>query len=312
MSAYLVIAEEVLRRVRRPLTALQILRAAYEAGIAPPHLRGRTQGKTMGARLSEDILRCREESRFYRTAPGRFLLRELMDDPGIPEDLRRPLVARRRRRALVRDRALALRREMISGHSTALEMPVISSASVLHMLQRGDFHYTIGPKHRSEGDVLVWSFVLVVRSGYVLSYRQGSYREDRDTFMHRRTIGFYTPVVASDMSLFDQADHGIVSSGVRALAMDLDLLDRQLWTALTDGAELRSFVFTDSDNKVSGDLLAVVVFSCPEWLDPTTKRLAINDLEWLDLRLPHNHDDDFDPWSQAVLAASRDLALVTR
>lgn len=306
MSSYLAIAEEVLRRIRRPMTAMQILRAAYSAGIAPPHLRGRTQGKTMGARLSEDILQLREESRFYRTAPGRFLLRELMHDPGIPEDLRRPIVARRRRRALTRDRALTLRRELVDGNSEAEH--VISRPAVLRMIRRGDFHYTLDPKRRSAGEVIVWSFVLVIRSGFVLSYRQGSYREDRDTFMHRRTIGFYAPVAAEDLGLFDQADHGIVSSGVRALAMDLDLLDRPIWTALTEGAELRSFVLAD-DGAAKSDLLAVVVFSCPDWLDPTSKRLAINDLEWLDLRVPRNHDEDFDPWSRAILSASKRLAL---
>lgn len=319
-SVYLVIAEEVLRRVRRPLTALEILRAAYGIGLAPPHLRGRTQGKTMGARLSEDILRLRDESRFYRTLPGRFFLRDLMNDSCIPEELRRPIVARRRRRALARDQALALRREAIlriaASPLTTTPDRVLSRGAVLRMIERGEFHYTLAPRRRGESDVLVWSFVLVVRAGAVLTYRQGPYREDRDTFMHRRTIGFYTPVLAGDLGLFDQADHGIVSSGVRALAMDLDLLDGRLWDTLASGAELRSFVFADvrarggdSNLVVGPDLLAVVVFTCPEWLDPTTKRLAINDLEWLDLSVPRNHGEDFDPWSWAVLSAPRDLVL---
>jgi hypothetical protein len=311
-STYLTIAEVVLRRVRRPLTPLQILRTAYEFGIAPPQLRGRTQGKTMGARLSEDVLRLRDESRFYRTAPGRFLLRDLMDDPGIPADLRRPIIARRRRRSLAGNQALALRREAVLGcagvTSTAVPDRLLSREPVLHMIQSGEFHYAPTRSRRGDGDVLVWSFVLVVRDGAVLTYRQGPYRDDRNTFMRRRTIGFYTPVLAGDLGLFDQADHGIVTSGVRSLAMDLDLLDRQLWDTLASGAELRSFVFADAqitggatDFSVGADLLAVVVFSCPEWLDPTTKRLAINDIEWLNLQLPRNHEEDFDPWSRAVL-----------
>lgn len=304
MSAYLAIAREVLHRVRRPLSALQILRAAYEFGLAPPHLRGRTQSKTMGARLSEDILLHREESRFYRTAPGKFFLRDLMHDPGIPEKTREPIVARRRRRALMRDHALAVRREAIDAAGQA----VVSCSTILSMLGHGNYHYTPDPKTRRDGDVLIWSFAVVVRAGCVLSYRQGSYREDRDTFMHRRTIGFYAPVVAGDLGLFEQADHGIVSSGVRALALDLDLVDRQLCAVLNAGAELKSFVYA-ADGASPGDLLAVVAFSCPDWLDPTSRRLAINELEWLDLRYPRNHVDDFDPWSKAVLSASRQLAL---
>lgn len=319
-SSYLAIAEAVLRHVRRPLTALQILRSAYEAGIAPPHLRGRTQAKTMGARLSEDVLRLRDESRFYRTAPGRFLLRDLMHDTSIPAELRAPIRARRRRRVLLRDSALAFRRETVSVDAAAPSNTTLNRTlkvkNVLRHIKHGHFHYVPTPKMRRDGDVLVWSFVMVIRAGSVLTYRQGQYREDRDTFTHRRTLGFYAPVLAGDLGLFDQADHGIVSCGVRALAMDLDLFDSRLWDTLVSSTELKSFICienqtggADEASASCADLLAVVVFSCPDWLDPTTTRLSINDLEWMDLRLPRNHYEDFDPWSRAILTASKDLAL---
>lgn len=307
MDSYLEIAEDVLRLVRRPLSAHQILRAAYENGIAPPHLRGRTQHKTLGARLSEDILRLREGSRFYRTAPGRFLLRELEDDPAIPEDLRRPIVARRRRRELPQKQSLAFDRASLESALTGAG--VIDSTAVLSLINRGRYHYASSARHRDADEVVVWAFMLVIRAGHVLSYRQGHYREDRDTFMHRRTIGFYTPVIDEDMSLFDQIDHGIVSSGLKALATDLDLQDHQLWPVLSEASKLRTFIYPHAQAK--RDLLAVVSFACPDWLDPTSKRLAINDLEWLDLRSPPNHRDDFDPWSQSILYEAQHLALGT-
>jgi hypothetical protein len=95
MSTYLDLAERVLRDARKPLTAIQMLRQMYAMELAPSHLHGRTQHKTLQARLSEDILRHRNSSRFYRTAPGKFFLRALMDDPTIPEKERRPIIARR-------------------------------------------------------------------------------------------------------------------------------------------------------------------------------------------------------------------------
>lgn len=305
VDAYLSLAEDVLRRVRRPLSAHEILRSAYENGMAPSHLRGRTQHKTLGARLSEDILHQREASRFYRTAPGRFLLRELADDESIPEELRRPIVARRRRRNLAQKRSLAFNRlelERARGTSYAID-----ASTVLNLIEHGNFHYATSAAERSLDEVVVWAFMLVIRAGCVLTYRQGHYREHRDTFMHRRTIGFYTPVIDNDLSLFEQTDHGIVSSGVRALAADLDLQEQELWPVLSERSRLASFLYPQSDP--SSDLLAVVAFSCPDWLDPITKRLAINDLEWLDLRSPPNHCEDFDPWSQAILSEARHLAL---
>lgn len=297
MDAYLDLAEQVLRAVRRPLSALQILRAAYDRELALPHLRGRTQHKTLGARLSEDILRRRDDSRFYRTAPGRFLLRELADDSSIPAELRRPIVARRRRRQLVQKRSLAFDRTSVETMTRHAE--VVDCRSVLDRIAHGEYHYASSGRSRPGNEVVVWAFMIVIRSGHVLSYRQGHYREDRDTFMHRRTIGFYTPVSDADLSFFDQSDHGIVSSGVRALAADLDLQDQQLWAVLESSSTLKTFIYPEAD-KVR-DLLAVVSFACPEWLDPVSKRLAINDLEWLDLRVPFNNQDDFDPWSKTVM-----------
>ena len=305
MDSYLDIAEEVLRAVRRPMSALQILRAAYSRDIAPPHLRGRTQHKTLGARLSEDILHLRDDSRFYRTAPGRFLLKELAADQSIPEELRRPIVARRRRRQLAQKRSLAFDRAKLE--TTRSSSMAFDTTLILDLIAQGGHHYSTSARHRSSDDVVVWAFTMVVRSGHVLSYRQGHYREDRDTFMHRRTIGFYTPVADEDLSLFDRHDHGIVSSGVRALATDLDLQDRQIWSVLEQSSTLRTFVYPDMVG--SRDLLAIICFTCPDWLDPTSKRLAINDLEWLDLRVPLNNHDDFDPWSRTIMAEARQLVV---
>lgn len=256
----------------------------------------------MGARLSEDILRRREDSRFYRTAPGRFLLKELADDPSIPPELRRPIVARRRRQ-LVQKRSLTFDLAVVSG----IEQPehVVDRCLVLDLIEHGKYHYSTSARSRSPNEIVVWAFMIVVRSGHVLSYRQGHYREDRDTFMHRRTIEFYTPVADVDLNFFDQSDHGIVSSGVRALATDLDMQDCETWSAMAGSSTLLSFVCSEADS--IRDLLAVVSFSCPDWLDPISKRLAINNLEWLDLRISLNNHDDFDPWSRAVMPEARRL-----
>jgi hypothetical protein len=305
VDSYLEIAEQVLRRVRRPLSAHQILLAAYEHSVAPPHLRGRTQHKTLGARLSEDILKYREASRFYRTAPGRFLIRELQDDPAIPQDLRRPIVARRRRRELAQRRSLAFDKAALPKPGDRLGE--LDNAAIFSLISSGCYHYASSAKTRNPHDVVVWSFVLVVRDGHVLSYRQGHYREHRDTFMHRRTIGFYTPVTDADLGLFEQDDHGIVSSGIKALAIDLDVRDHQVWPMMSEMSKFQTFLYPKEG--CENDLLAVISFSCPEWFDPISKRLAINDLEWLDLRSPLNHWDDYDPWSQSILHHARDIAL---
>nr|WP_254911385.1 hypothetical protein [Sphingomonas sp. CDS-1] len=232
-------------------------------------------------------------------------MREFADDPAIPEEMRRPIVARRRRRDLAQKRSLAFDWSALK-HSAG-NGAVIDNAAVFNLLNRGQFHYASSARTRDPEDIVVWAFMLVIKEGAVLTYRQGHYRENRDTFMHRRTIGFYTPVIDQDLSLFDQQDHGIVSSGIRAIATDLDLQDPALSSTLEECSKLNSFVLPIEP--APRDLLAVVSFACPDWLDPTTKRLAINDLEWLDLSRPPNHREDFDPWSQSILYGDRTLAI---
>ena len=113
LESYLQIAKVVLRSTRRPMSARAILEVAYQAGVVPAHLYGKTQHKTLQARLSEDILHRRETSAFYRTEPGQFFLIELLGDPEIPDEWKKPFPARRRTRDLKRDNTLAIKKSFI-------------------------------------------------------------------------------------------------------------------------------------------------------------------------------------------------------
>jgi len=303
MDTYLALAERVLATEKRALSALQILRIAYRDELAPPHLGGQTQHKTLQARLSEDILRYREGSKFYRTAPGKFFLSALRNHPDVPESDRTPIVARRRQRDLPQNRALAFEAGLVS--QAVKSNRTVAKDTFANLIKGGSYHYARSTKRRPLNEIIVWSFMIVVKEGHVLSYRTGPYREQRDSFMSKRAIGFYSPVIDTDLTLFDQADHGLVWSGMKALASDLDLYDDNAWRALHQNCHLEMLVYPEG----TGDLLALVSFACPDWLEPTSSRLAINDLEWLDVRSPINHHEDFDPWSQALLPEARRIAL---
>lgn len=306
MSTYLDLAEKVLRDARKPLTAIQMLRLMYAMELAPPHLHGRTQQKTLQARLSEDILRNRDRSRFYRTAPGKFFLRAFIDDPSIPEKDRRPIIARRRRRDLPAMRPLAIIGSVLKKLKPTDDK--LSADLVLNALEQGSFRYPYSIKHVAPDEVAMWAVVLVIKSSCVLSYRSGRYREDRDTFAEKRSIGFYSPVREEDLTLFDRYQFGIVESGLRALMLDLDVHDDRLARVIHENTDLKSFI-RPSDIDSENALLAVVAFECPPDVEPTSSRLAVNDLEWLDLARPLNNMDDFDPWSKAVLGEARRIAV---
>jgi hypothetical protein len=297
VDAYLEIAKAVLRAEKRPLTARAILAAAYRKGIVSHHLHGKTQHKTLGARLSEDLIQRHERSLFFRPAPGRFFLREFLTDTSIPEEYRRPVPTRRRFRELVLSPALAVD-EYTLDRSVSRNEPIEPNI-ILGLLHDGQFRY-VDPRQRSSHAVFCRSFVCVQRGTQTLSYRLGRYREDRDAFMNKRSIGFTTLVHDFEYTLFNRADFGIVESGVRAVKVDLDIPDVATESEeSTLYAKLSHFIWVTPLDR--SDLLAVVSFQCPIWFEPTKRRLALNDVCWLDELSGINNVEDFDPWSQQVI-----------
>ena len=90
----------MIRQARRPLSPSEILAQAYVHAVVPAHLFGKTQEKTLQARLSEDISRLRERSLFFRTNRARFFLREFLGEPTIPTVFQTEYLARPRRKDL--------------------------------------------------------------------------------------------------------------------------------------------------------------------------------------------------------------------
>lgn len=282
---------------------------AYRHDLVPSHLFGKTQHKTVGARLSEDILAHRERSLFYRSEPGRFFLREFLNDPDIPPAYRSPIVARRRQRELRRGAPLAATR----ASALTAASSVRRAADKLRLLvETCDFHYgDARSRSGGAGELFVWSFVMFMRGSEVLTYRHGRYREGRDSFLKRRSVGFFTPVVDKDVDLFDQGDHGIIASGLRAVAFDLDLPHVIFRGDYYNSSVCVSDLVVAEDAMGHEDLLAVIAMECPPHFEPLTRRLAINDLSWMRLDVPVNHLEDFDPWSQAVVQRAQSARAAT-
>ena len=298
MDHYLDIAVAVLRTAKRPLRPRAILTTAYRSGLVPAHLHGKTQHKTLQARISEDIVARREHSPFFRTAPGHFFLRDFLTDLSLPDKYRRELKSRRRVRELLGGPALAFDR----GHLERLvhRGGYIDVGDILELLHSNSYRYD-DPRRSDQGSVFLWSFVSVYRDDAVLSYRMGRYRDDRDTFVSKRSIGFSTLVHQEDRTLFSLRDFGIVDSGVQATRLDLDILETNTreWQHQFR-VDLRHFRWISyGDN--SSDLLAVIDFECPSWFEPLKRRLAMNDLCWLNLSVIPNDIEDFDPWSKSII-----------
>jgi hypothetical protein len=293
VDAYLELAEKVLRTIRRPMTAKAILEAAYRAAIVPHHLHGHTQEKTLQARLSEYILKFKEDGVFFRTEPGHFFLTEFQADPSIPDHYKDHFSARRRTRDLFRAPALAVSRRFIESRKISV---FDDWSKLLHAAKDEDAVKYVDASFSANEYVPVWAFSIVRRNRKLLSYRIGRYRDNRESFARRKTIGFPSMISYYDRTFFSRDDVGASECGMKAVLTDLDLSVNALRSANDQALPTISFaLFVDYDPS----LLLVMDWRCPEWFEPTARRLSLNDLQWIDL-FP-NDIDDFEPWSITTL-----------
>lgn len=307
MSSYVNVAEYVLRCVRRPLTPKEILNWAYLHGLVPAHLHGRTQHKTLHARLSEDISHYLEDSRFYRTAPGRFFLRELADDPSTPPEARSEFFAPPRRKELKREAILAIHWPSLVDN---LEFCEVTLDAVDACIKRGDFAYLQwrNLQHRPEywHYSPVHSFVIVHQAGMALSYRCGKFRPQSDPIRGMRSVGFGGAVFWEDEDMLYDSFHGVVGNGINELVYGLGLPRRMAEDARYSHKVERHFgAFAEAKTSKLRHLQIVLSYECPEGFLPTKAALSLNDLRWVDVANPTNRIDDYDDTSKYLFEHGR-------
>lgn len=278
------------------MTAAGVLEAAYAAEIVPKHLYGKTQSKTLQARLSEDVLH-NKHSAFFRTEPGYFFLNELVTDPTIPKKFKERFEARRRVRDLHVAPFLAIDKEYIASCSNEL---IHDWYSFIKDAETSNAIRYLQSRTECDRSLVVWTFSVVRRGSEVLSYRTGKYRSDKDTFTNKRTIGFPGVISFFDCTLFSEGDYGAKENALGAIVSDLDIsLEVIHEEDLPEPAPRFAMKVTrDVDQEI---LLIVMEWNCPTWFEPTTRRLSLNDLRWLDVRVPPNDIEDFEPWTRAAL-----------
>lgn len=311
-DAYLNVAEHVLLSSRRPLRPGDIIRHAYAGGLLPWHLHGARQDKTLHARISEDVARNPEGSRFFRTGPGIFFLREMVKDPNIPDAYKQFYFAPPRRKELRRDNILTFLG--IAGRTRAAKSQLISMPTLRQELERGRYAYL------SYSDALVrpetaiaYSFVLVFNERQVLSFRCGKFRPSTDPLYGMRSVGLGGAVYAEDRDFLFQSLFGIIASGINELGYGIGL-PRQLSERARYGNEVRPHVGVLLKRRKGRPAILQIVmgYQCaPEFL-PSKGALSVNDLRWIDVENPANSLDDFDETSRLLFQSGEVAKLRAR
>ncbi|MER8724374.1 HTH domain-containing protein [Mesorhizobium sp. M1027] len=206
MNSYLKISQAVLSKSRQPLTAREILDAAYRLQLVPDHLFGKTQHKTLHARLCEDILHNRRASLFARTAPGRFSLASRLETGGS----RSEYIAPQRSYQLKQfDVLCADREELDSALQGGMELVEFSSIAPR-------FRRQVPLRIAEKDSRLVYLRLLVMicsNSGLLtLAAMDGS------EFGTGRAIGLLGLLRGSDADLFSDEPYGIDLAARRTIA----------------------------------------------------------------------------------------------
>lgn len=304
-------AETVLRAARRPLSSKAILKAARQADLLPYRLYGATQHKTLQARLSTDILEYRDRSNFFRTEPGKFFLREFLEDKTIPPEFRKEVFARRRTRDLIRGPILVAKTEALK--SKFQDRKMIVADDFMQFDGKNSMFYHQDPCKRGDDVAAIWVFSIVRRGNYFLSFRCGNYRDFRDSFSQKRSIGFSSVVSEQYRDLFNFAEFGISDCGVSAVSADLNIAIRERPELEEQFPyEIKAFMITEDRGRPCA--VAVLEVRAPDWFEPVNPSLSINDVTWIRSDVCPNNLDDFDPWSQAffeecLTSKVRDAAL---
>lgn len=309
-SEFIWAAEETLRRIGRPMSAREIYSEARAAGLFSDGLQGKTPEQTMKSKLSTHIVRHGDRSRFVRTSPGRFFLRELVLTEEIYD---------------------APRWGPPPSHEIVTVFPsgAIKGAGAFQglSLDFADLYsalFTSGicigmPRTQAElteAYKQVIAYVLVRRGDAFLAYRRGVYNRTADMLRGADCIGFGGHVSEDDRSLLSSDDAGIIEAAARELSEELKLPPVDV-ARLARGQGLRTVgIINDDSSAVGRRHLAVVieytVSDDASWDKPERGEESITKLRWIGPESGVLNLDDFEYWSQLCFRAfAPDLVRVT-
>ena len=299
MDSYLEIARTVLKRTRRPLSARQILKTALQMQLVPRELYGRTQHKTLQARLASDILRLRLNSSFYRTGPGRFFLRAFQSDPTLPVRYKREYQAPLRAAQLGRFDVIAFPRTAL--RDLALQMPMPFEASRLFALP---WRFARLHSLRRDTQLVPFRFLLLLMANDRLFVDNRQHTVAAGDLHTRSTMGIEGFVRSSDPSLFSKDAFGLIDAAARVLFEHLGL-PSHLWPKLEETSRWsRPHAFIDPDERSNNDLIVYLSFQCSGISEITEAVDARLSAEWIPTPVKINDLGRFDKWSARLASDS--------
>jgi predicted NUDIX family phosphoesterase len=301
MSEFLRVAEILFQKYREPMSAKQLVHAAIEERLFSDKLSGKTPHQTMKAKLSVDIRKKGGQSIFVRTAPGRFFLRSLLEDPS------RVYSAKPLRVGPVSETVLAFPATWLdkNGRFQGIKR---SWKPLLARLLRGGVCTHLGrmEAEQDESYKQVLTYVMVTRKFEILAFRRGTFNRVEDYLRGSRCIGFGGHVSEMDRTLYNiGVDEGILDNAKRELFEELDLPGAdKARIAAGEGLEVVGLLNDDSSSNGRKHFAVVMSYRATDeagWDSPERGEKSVTQLRWLSLRGIGEELRNFEYWSQLCL-----------
>lgn len=281
------------------MSARRLIDLAKREGLLSDKFSGKTPHQTMKSKLSVDIRRKGEQSRFTRVRPGQFFLRELVAEGAEyrPAPLR-PAPPREQVLVVPNDRLDELGR--FQGVTKAWKRRYAA-------LLRSDL--TVLERMSAEQDARwkqIITYIIVSRGQSILAFRRGIFNRVEDNLRGAECIGFGGHVMATDANLFSSSDYGIGESAVRELREELSLPERDVNRLHAGGLSIVGLLNEDSSPAGRRHMALVMNYEVsddPAWETPQRGEKSITQLRWIDTERAAFRIHDFEYWSQLCLRA---------
>jgi len=299
MSEFLIVAQKVLAEKGEPMRPKDIVEFAFRNKLFSDNVAGKTPHQTMKAKLSVDIRRHGSSSKFIRTAPGRFFLRELIDGRRGQYDALPLMPPNEANRILVFPSKLLDTFGRFQGVTKNWKRIARS------LLTPSCFYMNRLAAESDNDHKQILTYIMVRKDDRLLAYKRGTFNRVEDFLKGAQCIGFGGHVSEKDLNLFSSDDLGLIESAIRELKEELDLPASDL-QRLYSGHNLRVVGVLNDDSSLVGRrhfafILEYTVSENPLWFHPKRGEKSITQLRWLNLESPDFSLWNFEYWSQLCI-----------
>lgn len=275
----------------------EIIAIAHDKGLMPDHLYGKTQYKTLAARLSTEIRENGVKSPFFRTGSNRFFLRDL-NSKNISE-----YKAPKREKTLHHEFVLTINNKYLE-EIKAVGMILNAENFIQRAFSSQNTSYIVRKIAEKRSDVKqVIAYTIIFRDNKILTYRRGKFTSASDDLLGKRSIGFGGHVSDMDLNLFDNGKYGVFENARRELMEELSFNKKEIKNIQNkDNLILLCGVNTYDSPDAEKHIALIVVYFCTLSFSPKKNEMSINDIKWTDLFMPENDMDAFEPWSKLLLS----------